>query len=391
MRRFEVVNVDEPNKQETKDILLKVKKEYEIHHNVIIKDNIIDKIIYYTDKFINNKKNPDKAIDFLDSVCSKVKTCNCYNLEKKKLFIKLDELKKEKEQSIKENNYDLALKIYSEEIEINKKIKCLENDKKHIIKEQDIINVLENKTNMIFNKNKLKFLDNFEKEVNKDLFKVNKYVKNIIELIKDNLINRKGLLKIYLEGGPFLGKSTIVKKIAEIYPRSNFIRVDLKEYKNSFDINKLIGTQQGYIGYNDGHIFSKLKNNNFCIILFDNYNCAHQNIKDLIKEILKEGYITDNKGEKIYFNNTFIFITDDIEISNKVGFNNKEVDAKSHELYDLVDSTIKFDNLTKEVLIDYLDSKKISNKDKILKDSEFEKYNYKNIEKLIKENLLINN
>ena len=96
MRRFEVVNVDEPNKQETKDILLKVKKEYEIHHNVIIKDNIIDKIIYYTDKFINNKKNPDKAIDFLDSVCSKVKTCNCYNLEKKKLFIKLDELKKKK-------------------------------------------------------------------------------------------------------------------------------------------------------------------------------------------------------------------------------------------------------------------------------------------------------
>ena len=391
MRRFEIINVDEPNKEETKNILLKVKKEYELHHNVIIKDNIINKIIYYTDKFINNKKNPDKAIDFLDSVCSKVKTSNNYNTEKKELYEKLDDLKFKKENAIKNNDYELALKIYSEELNINKKIRNFEKDKKLIIKEQDIINVLENKTNMIFNENNLKFLDDLEKNINKDLYGIDKYVKNIINLIKENVINKKGFLKIYLEGEPFLGKSSIVKKIGELYPKSNFVRIDLKEYKNSYDINKLIGTQQGYVGYNDGYIFNKLKNNNFSIILFDNYNCAHQNIKDMIKEILKEGYIHDNKGEKICFNNTFIFITDDIEVNNKVGFNNSNMDKKSHELYQLVDSTIKFDNLTKEVLIDYLDNKKISNKDKILKASEFEKYNYKNIEKLIKENLLINN
>jgi len=85
MRRFEIINVDEPTSSETKDILLKVKNEYEQHHNVIIPTNMLDKIITYTDKFITNKKNPDKAIDFLDSVCSKVKTINNYNLEKKEL------------------------------------------------------------------------------------------------------------------------------------------------------------------------------------------------------------------------------------------------------------------------------------------------------------------
>ena len=158
MRRFETINVDEPTKEETKEILLKVKSEYERHHNVYIEDSIVDKIIYYTDKFIVNKKNPDKAIDFLDSVCSKVKTSNNYNLEKKKLYQKLDILKKEKELSIKNNNYDQALNIYSEELEINKKIKKFNVSKKQKIKEEDIICVLENKTNMIFSKKKLNFL-----------------------------------------------------------------------------------------------------------------------------------------------------------------------------------------------------------------------------------------
>lgn len=391
MRRFEIVSIDEPNKHETMDILLKVKNEYEIHHNVLIPNSIIDKIIYYSDRFITNKKNPDKAIDFLDSICSKVKTTNNYNFEKKNLYQKLDNLKKEKELSIKKNDYDLALKLYSEELDINKKIKNFKTDVKLSIEEKDIISVLENKTNMIFTEEKMDFLDDINNAITNELYGVNKYVDKINKLMKDNLLNKKGFLKVYLEGGAFLGKSTIVKKIAENYPKSNFIRIDLKEYRNSFDINKLIGTPQGYVGYNDAHLFSKLKNNNFCIILFDNYNCAHSDIKELIKEILKEKYIIDNKGDKIYFNNTFIFITDDIEKSNKVGFNNNLIENKYNELYDLVDSIIKFDDLSKDTLINYLDSKNVLNKDKIIKESDYEKYNYKNIEKLIKKDLLINN
>ncbi|MBE6156803.1 MAG: ATP-dependent Clp protease ATP-binding subunit [Firmicutes bacterium] len=391
MRRFEIINVEEPNQSETKDILLKVKNEYENHHKVIIPDNIIEKVIYYSDKFITTKKNPDKAIDFLDSICSKVKTNNNYNLEKKNLYQKLESLKKAKKVCVKNNDYDKALEIYSEEIDINKKIKNFNDSRKQTIKENDIINVLENKTNMIFTKTKLNFLDNIKKSIQKDLYGVDKYVDNIITLIQENLLNKIGFLKVYLEGEAYLGKSTIVKIIAENFPRCNFIKIDLKEYRSSCDINKLIGTTQGYIGYNDAHIFSKLKNDNFSIILFDNYNCAHPNIKELIKSILKEKIITDNKGDKIYFNNTFIFITDDIEKNNKVGFNNKITENKYNELYDLVDSVIKLNNLNKETLINYLESKNVINKDKILKESEYEKYNYKNVGKLIKEHMLINN
>jgi len=390
MRRFEIINVDEPTSSETKDILLKVKNEYEQHHNVIIPTNMLDKIITYTDKFITNKKNPDKAIDFLDSVCSKVKTINNYNLEKKELYQKLENLKKDKEESIRKNDYDKALKIYSEELETNKKIKCFDMNKKQVIKESNIINVLENKTNMIFTKDKLNFLNDIKDIINKELFSVEEYVDKINNLIEDNLLNKKGFLRVYLEGEAYLGKSSIVKKIAENFPRCNFIRIDLKEYQSSFDINKLIGTTQGYVGYNDAHIFSKLKNNNFAIILFDNYSSAHQSIKDLIKEILKEKTIIDNKGEKIYFNNSFIFITDDTCSNNKVGFDNQSEEKNQNELYDLVDSVINFSKLSKETLVNYLTAKKVVNKEAILKESNYEKYNYKNIEKLIKENLVVN-
>ena len=378
MRRFEVVNVSEPTKDETKDILLKVKGEYEQHHNVVINDFIIDKIIEYTDKFITNKKNPDKSIDFLDSVCSKVKTDNNYCLEKRKLYIKLEELKREKELCIKKNDYDMALKIYSEEIKINKELKQTSINKKLIIKESDIINVLENKTNMIFNKDKLDYLDTIKEKINNKLYGIEKYSEKIVDLMKDKLLNKEGFLKIYLEGEAYLGKSSLVKIIADNMPKCNFLRIDLNEYRREYDINKLIGTTQGYVGYNDEHLFSKLKNNNFSIILFDNYNVAHDNIKDLIKEILKEKYITDNRGEKIYFNNTFIFIINDVYKCSKVGFNNDFKSLEQNELYDLVDSYISFDKLN------------IKDKLKIINNSGFERFNYKNIERLIRNERLIN-
>ena len=390
MRRFEIVNIDEPSKLETKDILLKVKKEYEQHHNVIISNDIIDKVIEYTSKFITNKKNPDKAIDFLDSVCSKVKTDNNYSLEKRKLYNDLEILKKEKEMSIKNNDYDKALKIYSEEIKVNKELKNKNLNKKLMVKENDIIKVLESKTNMIFSKEKMNFVDNIKKKVNEKLYGLDSYTQEITDIMKSKLLNKEGFVKIYLEGEAYLGKSSLIKIISEEIPKCNFLRIDLNEYKSYTDINKLIGTTQGYIGYNDEHLFSKIKNNNFTIILFDNYNVAHENIKDLIKEILKEKYIMDNKGEKIYFNNCFIFITNDVCNNSKVGFDNNIENDESNELFDMVDSVIRFSKPTKENIFKYLESLGIKDIESIVKLSNFEKYNYKNIEKLVSSKKLMN-
>ena len=388
MRRFEIINIDEPTKEEVKDILLKVKKEYEYHHKVKISNNIIDKIIYYTDNFITNKKYPDKAIDFLDSVCSRVKVNHNYLDIKKELYDELNNLDNIKKEVLKNNDYEKALAIYKKEEILKNKINNYNKKRINVINEKDIIDVLEDKTNIILSKDKLKFLNIFKDNVNKELYNMDKYIKELVSIIKESIISKKNILKILLEGNKYLGKSSIVRILSNSYPKCNFIKIDLKEYTNELDINKLIGT---YIGYNDNTLLSSLKSDLFTIILFDNYSYAHRNIKELIKEILKDNYIMDNKNEKIYFNNTYIFITDDIKNNNQVGFSNNIVN-NDNELLNLVDYKVSFSNLEKDTLINYLNYKKVKDINYILNNSNYELDNYKNINSLIKkERILINN
>lgn len=389
MRRFEVINICEPNNEETKDILYKIKNEYETHHNVNITDDNINLIVSLTDKFIRNKKNPDKSIDFLDSVCSRVKSLNNYNVIKKDFYNKLSKLREEKEKAVSSNDYDKAVLIYSEEVNINNKLNSNLSKLKYNISEKDIIEVLENKTNMVFTLDKMKFLDNIKVNVNSKLFNLENETNMICELIKNNLINKMGCLKVYLEGGKYLGKSSLVKIIGESFPKANYIRIDLSEFRSSTDINKLIGTTQGYIGYGDEHLLSRVKNNNFNIIHFDNYSLCHDNVKELIKEILKEKCIRDNLGEKIYFDNSFIFITDDIIKKSSVGFSNEQGENVESELYGLVDKVIKFKSLDKKTVLNYLDKYEIEDKDEILNKCNYEIYNYKKLCKMVTDKLLV--
>lgn len=389
MRRFEVINICEPNNEETKDILYKIKNEYETHHNVNITDDNINLIVSLADKFIKNKKNPDKSIDFLDSVCSRVKSLNNYNVMKKDFYNKLSKLREEKEKAVSSNDYDKAVLIYSEEVNINNKLNSNLSKLKYNISEKDIIEVLENKTNMVFTLDKMKFLDNIKVNVNSKLFNLENETNMICELIKNNLINKMGCLKVYLEGGKYLGKSSLVKIIGESFPKANYIRIDLSEFRSSTDINKLIGTTQGYIGYGDEHLLSRVKNNNFNIIHFDNYSLCHDNVKELIKEILKEKCIRDNLGEKIYFDNSFIFITDDIIKKSSVGFSNEQGENVESELYGLVDKVIKFKSLDKKTVLNYLDKYEIEDKDEILNKCNYEIYNYKKLCKMVTDKLLV--
>lgn len=389
MRRFEVINISEPNNEETKDILYKIKSEYETHHNVNITDDNINLIVSLTDKFIRNKKNPDKSIDFLDSVCSRVKSLNNYSVMKKDFYNKLSKLREEKEKAVSSNDYDKAVLIYSEEVNINNKLNSNLSKLKYNISEKDIIEVLENKTNMVFTLDKMKFLDNIKVNVNSKLFNLENETNMICELIKNNLINKMGCLKVYLEGGKYLGKSSLVKIIGESFPKANYIRIDLSEFRSSTDINKLIGTTQGYIGYGDEHLLSRVKNNNFNIIHFDNYSLCHDNVKELIKEILKEKCIRDNLGEKIYFDNSFIFITDDIIKKSSVGFSNEQGENVESELYGLVDKVIKFKSLDKKTVLNYLDKYEIEDKDEILNKCNYEIYNYKKLCKMVTDKLLV--
>ena len=386
-RRFESIVIDEPNKSETKDILLKIKKEYETHHNVIIPENLIDEIVDCTSKFIFNKKNPDKSIDFLDSVSSYIKIKNSFNNDLKLLYDELDKTLIKKKESVKNNDYDLALNLYNEEIYINDKINTIKNNKTITLTSNDILSVLENKTNLPLTKQKLLFINKMNKDLNNKYYNLSKEIDIILNTIKNNFLDKNTFIRFYLKGSIGLGKSSLVESISNNIPKNNFIKLDMKEYTNSTTLSKLLGISKGYVGYNDEYVFNKIKNNTFNILLIDNYECACDEVKNIIKEILETGFIRDNKDELISFNNTIIFVIENTEKKSIVGFNNKEC-IKNNEISSIVNETIIFKDLTLDVLNNYLDFLNIKNdkKDFIINKSNYELYNYKNINILIKKN-----
>lgn len=322
-RRFETILINEPNKYETLDILKKIKVEYENHHDVLINNNILELIVDYTDKFIFSKKNPDKSIDFLDSVCSYVKLKNNNTSDLKLLYSELDKCRNNKKESIKNNNYELALSLYNEEVFINNKINNIKEYKNNITKE-DVINVLVNKTNIPFTLDKLEYLDNIKNNLI-DEYPSNSYeINNIIDNIKNNLLNMNSFIKFYIKGN-----SVIVNKIINNIKKANIISLDMREFDNQLSINKLIG--------NDDYIFNKIKNNKFNILLIDNYEYASSEIINLFNNILDKKLVRSSNGEEINFNNTIIFIVDNSKDKNMVGFTGRIEDNKKINVDYIID------------------------------------------------------
>lgn len=381
-RRFEIIMVDEPTDKETKHILQKIKKEYELHHNVLVSDEVIDEIINVTSKFIHNKKNPDKSIDYLDSLCAYVKLKNNYMSDLRLLYDELDKTLLNKKECIKNNNYDRALTLYNEEKIINNKIQCLKDTP--IIKalKTDVLKVLENKTNIPLTKPKLYFLNKLREDLKQKYYNLDFEIDELINAIYNNLSNKQVFMKIYLKGKKGVGKTSIVKDIVKDFPRANVINLDMLEYTSSMSLSKLMGVSSGYVGYNNDYIFNKIKNNSFNILVIDNYEEANEEVKKVFYEIFENGSIIDNKGDLISFNNTIIFVIENTLDDNIVGFTNNPNKEECNNNYNLV---VKFPHLTEEILIKYLEHLKISDniKEKIIKESNYQKYNYKNISKLI--------
>ena len=381
-RRFEVIMIEEPTPKETKHILQKVKKEYELHHNVLVNEEVIDEIINVTNKFIHNKRNPDKAIDYLDSLCAYVKLKNNYTADLKLLYDELDETLLKKKECVRKNDYELALNLYNEEMMINEKINCLKSNTILKANKLDVLKVLENKTNIPFTKNKLYFLNKLKKELKNKYYNLDNEIDKIVDTIYLNLSKGQVFMKLYLKGKIGLGKSSIIKDIVSSFSRVNLINLDMLEYSSSMSISKLMGVSSGYVGYDKDYIFNKIRNNTFNILVLDNYEETCDEIKKIFREIFETGQIRDNKGNLINFNNTMIFIIEDTLDENIIGFTNN---SNKKEIYDNYDLIVNIPNLTKETLNNYLDTLKINNnaKEKIINESNYQKYNYKKVAKLI--------
>lgn len=329
-RRFQKVLIKEPNYEETKIILHKIKKNYENYHNVKIPENILDLTIKLSNKYITDRKNPDKSIDILDEICACTKIND--NSKLTKLNKQLVTLKSKKIEYLSKNNLKMASIINEKIKECNNELSTFNNKiTQNKVTTSTLKKVLESKTNtIIYELENTKTLDNLKNKI------INKY----------NNINTKDLLT-YIEN--HLTKTTTIPTSMELYNSNiniikdisnilkiNFLSINLNEYEEPSSINKILGSPQGYIGYEDKNTtFEIIKTYPISIIYLDNYESCSLNIKTLIKNILKTGILNLSNNDTINFSNTIFIIPSKQKNNNSLGFINNNKIIKSDYTYTL--------------------------------------------------------
>lgn len=368
-RRFQAVFINENTKEETKTILYKLKSIYENFHHVIISSDIIDNIIELTDKYIKDKNNPDKSIDVLDTVCTKVSLSKNTSLKKlDKLKEELKSIKKQKNELIMTHHFNDASTLKNEEMKLESKINSLSLSlkvkKQKTITLHDVAEVIENKTNIpIYEINKdMSKLINLEKNLKKKIIGQNDACGEIAKISKKIMLGYKNDLpySILLVGKSGVGKTMLVKEYSK-YLNIPLIRMDMSEYKEAHTISKIIGSPPGYIGYDDvENVLEKIKTNPFCVLLLDEVEKACNEVINLFLQILDEGIITDSHGNKVSFKNTIIIMTSNVGSYNEsIGFNN---DKNNNELHDIlstpfinrINKIVRFKDLEKDDIYNIL-------------------------------------
>lgn len=378
-RRFEIIKINEPTIKETENILSKIRPSFEKHYNIKITDENIKKIVSLTDKYILDRFNPDKSIDLLDSVCAMKEVESTKEKDISKLKEKLLNIVKKKESMVKKNNFDEALKYRSMEIKLQEKIDKEENTPNKITA-KDIKEMLERKNNIPFIENDFKDLENYLLD---NIIGQNNVVREIINALKQKEEDLP--VSILLTGSTGVGKTKTVKEIAK-YLDIPLIRLDLSEYNESVSITRLIGASAGYVGYDDENIFEKVRMNPHSIILLDELEKAHPNVINLFLQILDEGYVTNSKGEKIDFKNTYIFMTSNAMVNQKIGFmkgKSNYQDSFSKEFLARITAKINYNNITEEMIKEYLDKKGIEDYS-LVKDFDYENQGFRGLDKYLK-------
>ena len=404
-RRFQPIKIQEPSKEETFEILKGIKDKYESFHSIIYSDSILRLIIDLSEKYIRDKHFPDKAIDILDQAGSKVKIKNIKRPESAKAIERKLEKLADKEESLSllgvskaqlaEEQMNL-LEEYDEIISTwaNKTIKT-----KIKVSSKDIYEVVSSRTGVPvkeISKSDSRKLVSLFKNLNKKIIGQPKAIKEISECI---LRSRSGLEdeskpvgSFLMVGASGLGKTYTAKCIAELIfgSKNALIQLDMSEFSEKISASRLIGASPGYVGYEEGgELTEKVRKNPYSVILFDEVEKAHPDVINVLLQILEEGFVTDNTGRKIYFNNTVIMLTGNIgsEKAAKPFIGFQELKDSPSLDKDKLKSELKtffkpefLNRLTEIIVFEEFDKSSIDKISKLELNAIVQKLNHKNIE-----------
>lgn len=332
-RRFQKIFVNEPSIGETKNILMKIKNIYERYHNVIIDNDMIDYIINLSEKYIFDRNRPDKEIDILDEVASRVGLRGCTSdNEIRDIKREICKLNKDKNSFIIDNNIDKAYSLRKKETELMSRlndIELLSKNNKNKILLDDIASVISNRTGVpiyeiISNSGNIDDMKNRLKDI---IVGEDKAIDNLMDITKRIRCGYNDRCYSFLfVGSSGVGKSRLAKEYANILVGAdNLIRMDMSEYSDSTAINKILGSSPGYIGYDDNkNVLEEIRNKPNSVLLLDEIDKAHPNVINLFYQILEEGKIKNSKGREVRFNNVVVIMTSNVGFEkNGIGFNKK--------------------------------------------------------------------
>ena len=373
-RRFQKIFVEEPSISDTKNILLKLKPLYEKYHKVSMNDSIIDSIIALSEKYIYDRNRPDKELDIMDEVCSKVSLQNNTSEEASKLQKELNDIRDKKKTYILDNDIKKAYYYRQKENEVLNKLNSLEltttNSKEVSI--NDIASVINNRCSIPMYEvlsDSVKSIKTIEDNLSKTIIGQDNAIKELISITKRIKLGYKDnkCYSLLFIGPTGVGKTLMAKNYAKSFlGESNFIRLDMSEYSDATSINKIIGSNPGYVGYDDKNILGLIKEKPNSILLLDEIDKAHPSVINLFYQILDEGKIKDNQGNVIRFDHITIIMTSNVGFEEiKVGFNqNKEDEVISSlktvfppSFINRIDNIITFNNLNKDNLIDIINNR----------------------------------
>ncbi len=421
-RRFQIIMIEEPSTNKTKEILKKLKPLYEAYHFVSISDDIIDLIVELSDTYIYEYYQPDKSIDILDEVCTKASLLESKNdTVLSKINIELQEVISNKKKAIIKQDFDLASTYKEKEKELLTKKNDLElnlmtkRKPKKITKEM-VADVIYLKTKIPvyeINKSSRKIINNLDKSLKKIVLGQDEIITDLCNRVKKVRLgfqDKPHIESFLFCGRTGVGKTLLVKEFANLlYGDANFIRLDMSEYKEAHTVSKIIGSPPGYVGF-DNHltVLDTIRMHPHSVILLDEIEKASGEVMKLFLQVLDEGVLTDSRGRKVRFDNVFLFMTTNLGFSkDSIGFteskNNIDIEEfLGVEFVNRIGKIYYFNDISSDVIHRIVEKRlnvliegfkkkdlkiKISKEivDKVIKESNYEKFGARRVDKVIDE------
>ncbi len=325
-RRFQAVQVPEPTTDVAIKILEGLKKKYEDYHHVKYSDDSLKLAVELSERYIQGRYLPDKAIDLMDEAGAK-KALLVQPTDEKSLKNQINALEAKKSEAAKAEDYDKASEIKNKIAELEKQLKNVDTKNTPEVTEKDIYAIIEQKT-------KIPMSELHADEAQKNLDLAKKLKKNVIDQdraidVITDAIARKQIFKdsdrptgsFLLTGPTGVGKTELAKQLAiQLFGnKDHLIRLDMSEYQDKMAVNKLIGSAPGYVGYGEGgQLTEKVRHQPYSLILFDEIEKANPQVFNALLQIMDDGRLTDAQGRTISFKDTILIMTSNAGFSDKL-------------------------------------------------------------------------